>query len=103
MVVYQEKTHDNMSMNRRRRGIKKTETLLDKHSITITKNTKRIDRTSLSPVSTLSEPVAESEISHTPLPRHQKNIRMAINRERERERERKSALDYPNLECASQS
>lgn len=67
VAVDQKKTHDNLSMNRRRRGIKKTETLLDKHSITITKNTKRIGRTSLSLVPTPSEPVAESEISHSHL------------------------------------
>lgn len=77
--------HGNKPMNRRSKKIKKTEIPLDKHSITITKNTKRVGRESPSPSPTPSEIVLKTKPSKL-LPRHQKNIIDTLAKEKERER-----------------
>jgi hypothetical protein len=74
----------NKPMNRRTKKVKKTEISLDKQSITITKNTKRVSRTSVSPTPTPSKIAVKTKPSKL-LPKHQQNIIDALDRERERE------------------
>lgn len=90
--------HWNKPMNRRTKRVKRTEIPLDKHSIAITKNTKRISRASSSPSPTPSEIVVRTKPSKL-LPKHQRNIIDALDKEKERERCRlpKSRVRIPTM------